>query len=76
MSDKKGCEHCLGPDGECCYPYYGLAPHKHDLTKTGSMIGSTVFTDEPPPDNFVKDSEDPTGQTGVYAYCPECGYSG
>ena len=33
--------------------WYGLAPHHHDLSKTGSMIGSTVF--DPLPDE--KDGE-------------------
>ena len=27
--------------------WYGIAPHTHDLTRTGSFIGSTVMT--PPP---------------------------
>lgn len=29
--------------------YYGLAPHHHDLTITGHMIGSTVFDPLPEP---------------------------
>ena len=28
--------------------WYGLAPHTHDLTLTGSFIGSTVMTPLPP----------------------------
>lgn len=29
--------------------YYGLAPHHHDLTITGSFIGSTVYDPLPEP---------------------------
>ena len=51
--------------------WYGLAPHGHDLTRTGSFIGSTVFKPmgEPNADGvyildggntvFTPDPEDP-----------------
>ena len=29
--------------------WYGLAPHKHDLSLTGSIVGSTVFDLLPEP---------------------------
>jgi hypothetical protein len=29
--------------------WYGLAPHHHDLTRTGSVLGSTVFDPLPEP---------------------------
>jgi hypothetical protein len=29
--------------------YYGLAPHHHDLSITGSYIGSTIFDPLPEP---------------------------
>lgn len=32
-----------------CNQYYGLAPHHHDLSITGTMIGSTVFDPLPEP---------------------------
>lgn len=32
--------------------YYGLAPHHHDLSITGSMIGSTVFDPLPEPNQY------------------------
>jgi hypothetical protein len=49
------------PGDECwnCYAelksmegetWYGLAPHHHDLSITGSIIGSTVFDPLPEPD--------------------------
>jgi hypothetical protein len=66
-----GCKFCTDKDGNCCYPYYGLGPHKHDLSKTGSFIGSTVFIDEPTPKNFSPDS-DGSG-AGVYTHCLKCG---
>ena len=31
---------------------YGLGPHHHDLSKTGSFIGSTVFEALPDKDEF------------------------
>ena len=72
MTKDKGCEHCLDPDGDNVYPYYGLRPHGHDLSKTGSFIGSTVFDDGPLPDNFEPDKET-DGQCGTYTHCPHCG---
>ena len=68
-----GCKFCTDPDGGCCFPYYGLAPHKHDLSKTGHFIGSTVFIDEPAPSNFDPDPDDPDGKIGTYTHCPKCG---
>jgi len=48
---------------------YGLAPHHHDLSKTGSIIGSTVFDELPEKDEngeyvidgdvFMPDSDAP-----------------
>ncbi len=61
------------PEGECPYPYYGLAPHKHDLSITGSFVGSTVFTGDIP-DNFEPDPDCEDNTHGVY-HCPyNCKY--
>lgn len=84
MKDK-GCDHCVDPDGNNCYPYYGLAPHRHDLNITGHnkhddsditgyIIGSTVL--EPKenwPENFIADSG--AAGLGTYIRCPFCGAS-
>ena len=54
--------------------WYGVAPHKHDLSKTGSIIGSTVV--EPKerwPENFREDPE--CEGCGVWT-CRACGGSG
>lgn len=32
------------------YPMYGVAPHTHDLSRTGTFIGSTVLSALPPAD--------------------------
>ena len=69
------CEHCDDGIGECIYPYYGMAPHKHN---GGSMIGSTIII---PPDqwpvNFKPDLDEgediSKATTGVYTHCLECG---
>lgn len=39
-------------------PYYGLGPHHHDLTITGSYIGSTVFDAQDDPE-FMPDPDAP-----------------
>lgn len=61
---------CSNEDCEM-FPYYGVAPHIHDLSK-GSFIGSTKILDkEKWPKNFVEDMAEPG--LGTY-YCPECFY--
>jgi len=48
------------------YPSYGVAPHWHDITKTGSLIGSTELYDKKEwPENY----DDVDDGCGVY-YCP------
>lgn len=37
------CEKCTDPDGEACFPVYGLGPHKH---VGESFIGSTVMLEQ------------------------------
>jgi hypothetical protein len=70
-----GCKYCTDEDGQCCFPYYGLRPHTHDLSKTGSFLDSTVIDEEAPlPDNFEIDPED--SNAGTYTHCPKCGASG
>lgn len=69
---KAGCEHCTDPDGVCCYPTYGMAPHTHDMNKTGSAIGSTVFLPRSEwPDNFDPDPD--AEGCGTWTHCPKCG---
>jgi hypothetical protein len=67
------CEFCKDPDdSECCFPTYGVAPHTHDMSKTGSVIGSTVILPESEwPDNFEPDKDVPG--CGTYTHCPKCG---
>lgn len=57
------CEECKKTG---VYPYYGVAPHVHNLNKTGSFIGSTILLDkEKYPDNY----DDIDNGCGIY-YCP------
>ena len=66
------CDFCDDREGGCCFPHYGLAPHWHDLSKTGSILGSTVIDPkETWPENFDEDPEAPG--LGTYAHCPKCG---
>lgn len=52
-----GCEFCwdcygaLNGESGPGHDYYGLAPHHHDLSITGSMIGSTVLDPLPQPNS-------------------------
>jgi hypothetical protein len=66
----------LNGNGGCGGDYYGLAPHHHDLSVTGSIIGSTVFDPLPEPNEygeyvignqiFMPDPEAP--RLGVWSY--------
>lgn len=57
----------MGEEG-CIYPYYGVAPHKHNFFKTGTFIGSTeIIPKSLWPDNFKEDPE--CEGCGVYE-CP------
>ena len=57
-------------------PYYGMAPHTHDLTKTGSYIGSTVMDVLPEP---IRVQETDMGEVreydlgwAIFTTDPEC----
>ncbi len=59
------CDYCTDPDGEPCYPSYGVAPH---ITSWDS--GETVLIPVSPfLFNFVPDPESPGHGTW---YCPRC----
>jgi len=63
------CDHCNDGDGNCAYPHYGLAPHKHVGKE---MIGSTVINAKADwPDNFAEDCE--VEGLGTYTHCLHCG---
>jgi len=55
---------------EKCECYYGVAPHTHDLSRTGSFIGSTVLKPkiEYPP-NFHEDPECEGCGTYICTHC-------
>lgn len=54
------------------YPMYGVAPHRHNLMRTGSLIGSTeVLSKDQWPENFIEDKEAP-GCGTFYCPNPEC----
>lgn len=63
------CDQCIDPDGEPCFPQYGLAPHLHG---TGPEFG--VGTHFKPkcfwPENFQEDPDIPNH--GVW-WCSHCG---
>ena len=63
------CESCNDGEGECVFPFYGLAPHKHIGEK---MIGSTVIDPETGwPPNFHEDCQEKG--VGTYDHCLDCG---
>ncbi|MDC4818615.1 hypothetical protein NQ849_15130 [Acinetobacter baumannii] len=63
----KTCDFCDDGNGECIFPYYGLAPHIH--TKP---IGGTEFIDVSLPENFSPDGDG----LGIYTHCLYCGGDG
>lgn len=69
------CSSCDDGEGECAYPYYGVAPHECYYKKRGGFdnpLGtSTLEPKSKWPDNFVEDSQAPG--CGVYTHCQECG---
>ena len=68
--NKKCCNHCDDGDGECAYPYYGVAPHHHN--DNGCVIGSTILKHESKwPKNFTEDPE--AKGLGTYTHCLDCG---
>ena len=67
------CEHCVDPDGVCCFPMYGVGPHKHVgvTTESGSWIGSTMELPKTDwPANYAEDPDCPG--LGTW-WCPHCG---
>lgn len=65
------CKYCDDGEGGSVFPYYGLAPHKHDMSK-GTFIGSTRIEPKSEwPENFEPDPET-EGGSGTYVYCPIC----
>jgi len=69
VSNEVGCELCLDVNGELCCPWYGLPPHRHDFTRTGSFIGSTVVLDVPENENFELLND---GMAIYYCINPKC----
>lgn len=67
------CEHCVDPDGVCCFPMYGVGPHKHVgvTTAPGSWIGCTI---ELPKTDWPKNYEEDPDCPGLGTWwCPHCG---
>lgn len=69
------CYHCDDGDGRCVFPYYGVAPHTHEMprhARTPDWLGSTrLLPREQWGDNFREDPDCP-GQ-GTYLRCEHCG---
>ncbi len=70
QSEKQCCEHCDDGDGFSVYPYYGIAPHVHDLAD-GWFVSTRLLPKEAWGDNFREDPD--CNGHGVYLRCPECG---
>lgn len=58
------CQQCIDPDGEACFPVYGLGPHTHDST------GKTIMEQDQAWPGFTPDPDCPG--MGVH-WCPSCG---
>lgn len=57
------CPHCTDPDGEPCYPQYGVAPHR------GNSFGTIFHYVDHWPESFVPDPDEP--ECGTW-FCPHC----
>jgi hypothetical protein len=67
------CPECDDGDGDCAFPYYGVAPHTH---APGPVIGSTrMLGVEHWPENFKPDAE-ADNTCGTYTHCLACGRPG
>jgi hypothetical protein len=64
------CSACTDPDGESCYPIYGLAPHVH--VWHGVMIIDTITS--PVEDWPAHFQEDPESLGMGLWWCPLCGH--
>lgn len=69
------CPECDDGDGNCAFPYYGVAPHTHALptpTHPTDWLGSTrPLPREQWPANFRPD--DDSDDCGTYTHCLACG---
>lgn len=74
-NNSKCCDRCNDGDGNCAYPYYGVAPHECYWRKPGGFnnpLGiSTVNPSETWPENFSEDPDQPGN--GTYTHCLNCG---
>lgn len=59
------CEHCTDPDGQPCYPVYGVAPHRHDSAGATVLLPRSEW-----PANFKQDAS--AHGLGTW-WCPNCG---
>lgn len=62
------CEHCHDGNGECVFPYMGLAPHIHH----NGFTDTEILPESNHPTNF---HETEPGM-GVYTHCLMCGAPG
>lgn len=65
-----GCDWCLDSDGLACLPEIGIAPHTHDISKTGSAIGSTIFTPDKINESYMTLHDD--GMVTYYCITEGC----
>lgn len=71
---KSCCKHCDDGEGNCMYPQYGMAPHKHMCD--GINNGIVIDDKKTWPPNFEVDSVTPPNSgwlAGTYTHCLECG---
>ena len=65
------CLRCTDPDGELCFPQYGIGPHAHEELNGAPIIGSTKpLPRDQWPANYQEDPKAPGHGTW---WCPHCG---
>ena len=64
------CEFCTDPDGEPCYPQYGVAPHRHTGMDGTPLMGQTVVL---PKSEWPSNFQEREPGFGIW-WCPDCGH--
>lgn len=70
LNSYASCSQCDDGDGVSVFPYYGLAPHWHDMSN-GAMGSTRFLPREQWGENFREDPECPGH--GTYLRCAHCG---
>ena len=72
QNDALCCAECDDGDGNCVFPYYGVAPHTHEAAYPAEWLGSTRLLPRDQWGGNFREDEDAPGH-GTYLRCGGCG---